>query len=37
LLVEQKHMKTAVIMSEDAAWTTPLDEEYLRSACPRSD
>jgi branched-chain amino acid transport system substrate-binding protein len=25
LLVDQKHMKTAVIMSEDAAWTTPLD------------
>ena len=22
-------MKTAVIMSEDAAWTTPLDKEYL--------
>src|SRR6202047_41839 len=32
LLVEQKHMKTAVIMSEDAAWTKPLDigyEEWL--------
>jgi branched-chain amino acid transport system substrate-binding protein len=28
LLVEQKHMKTAVIMSEDAAWTTPLDVGY---------
>src|ERR1700726_4493385 len=25
LLVEQKHMTTAVIMSEDAAWTKPLD------------
>jgi branched-chain amino acid transport system substrate-binding protein len=23
------HMKTAVIMSEDAAWTKPLDEAYL--------
>src|ERR1700742_4326988 len=28
LLVEQKHMKTAVIMSEDAAWTTPLVVGY---------
>jgi branched-chain amino acid transport system substrate-binding protein len=28
LLVAQKHMKTAVIMSEDAAWTTPLDVGY---------
>jgi branched-chain amino acid transport system substrate-binding protein len=28
LLVEQKHMKTAVIMSEDAAWTKPLDVGY---------
>jgi branched-chain amino acid transport system substrate-binding protein len=28
LLVDQKHMKTAVIMSEDAAWTTPLDVGY---------
>src|ERR1700731_2861620 len=28
LLVEQKHMKTAVIMSEDAAWTKPLDIGY---------
>jgi branched-chain amino acid transport system substrate-binding protein len=25
LLVDQKHLKTAVIVSEDAAWTTPLD------------
>jgi hypothetical protein len=25
LLVDQKHMKTAVIMGEDAAWTKPLD------------
>src|SRR6201996_759880 len=29
LLVDQKHMKTAVIMSEDAAWTTPLDAGYV--------
>jgi len=29
LLVEPLHMKTAVVMSEDAAWTTPLDERYL--------
>ncbi len=28
LLVEQRHMKSAVIMSEDAAWTTPLDVGY---------
>lgn len=28
LLVEQKNMKTAVIMSEDAAWTKPLDVGY---------
>src|ERR1700757_4730531 len=28
LLVNDLHMKTAVIMSEDAAWTTPLDAEY---------
>jgi branched-chain amino acid transport system substrate-binding protein len=26
--VGQLHMKTAVIMSEDAAWTIPLDAEY---------
>jgi branched-chain amino acid transport system substrate-binding protein len=30
LLVDQLHMKSAVVMSEDAAWTTPLDAEYLR-------
>jgi branched-chain amino acid transport system substrate-binding protein len=30
LLVDQLHMKTAVVMSEDAAWTTPLDAEYLK-------
>jgi branched-chain amino acid transport system substrate-binding protein len=28
LLVDQKHKKTAVIMSEDAAWTKPLDVGY---------
>jgi ABC-type branched-subunit amino acid transport system substrate-binding protein len=28
LLVDQRHMKTAVIMSEDAAWTKPLDVGY---------
>src|SRR6201997_2735156 len=28
LLVEQKHMKSAVIMSEDAAWPKPLDVGY---------
>ena len=28
LLGDQKHMKTAVIMSEDAAWTKPLDVGY---------
>jgi branched-chain amino acid transport system substrate-binding protein len=28
LLVEGLHMKTAFIMSEDAAWTKPLDERY---------
>jgi branched-chain amino acid transport system substrate-binding protein len=30
LLVDQLHMKTAVVVSEDAAWTTPLDAEYLK-------
>ena len=30
LLVDQLHMKTAVVMSEDAAWTTPLDAEYIK-------
>ena len=29
ILVEPLHMKTAVVMSEDAAWTTPLDARYL--------
>jgi branched-chain amino acid transport system substrate-binding protein len=28
LLVDGRHMKTAVIMSEDAAWTKPLDIGY---------
>ncbi|ACA19092.1 Extracellular ligand-binding receptor [Methylobacterium sp. 4-46] len=28
ILVEGRKMKTAVIMSEDAAWTKPLDEGY---------
>jgi branched-chain amino acid transport system substrate-binding protein len=30
LLVGQMKAKTAVVMSEDAAWTIPLDEEYLK-------
>lgn len=30
LLVKQLKAKTAVVMSEDAAWTIPLDEEYLK-------
>jgi branched-chain amino acid transport system substrate-binding protein len=30
LLVDQLKMKTAVVISEDAAWTTPLDAEYLK-------
>ena len=30
LLVSDLHMKSAVIMSEDAAWTTPLDAEYQK-------
>jgi branched-chain amino acid transport system substrate-binding protein len=30
LLVNQLHLKTAVVMSEDAAWTTPLDAEYVK-------
>ncbi|MBS0562441.1 MAG: ABC transporter substrate-binding protein, partial [Proteobacteria bacterium] len=29
LLVNGLHMKSAVVMSEDAAWTTPLDARYL--------
>lgn len=28
LLVRDLHMKTAVVMSEDAAWSLPLDAEY---------
>src|ERR1700760_1113354 len=30
LLVNQLHLKTAVVISEDAAWTTPLDAEYVK-------
>jgi branched-chain amino acid transport system substrate-binding protein len=30
LLVADLHMKSGVIMSEDAAWTTPLDAEYQK-------
>jgi branched-chain amino acid transport system substrate-binding protein len=30
LLVNDLHMKTAVVVGEDAAWTTPLDAEYLK-------
>jgi branched-chain amino acid transport system substrate-binding protein len=30
LLATQLHMKSTVVMSEDAAWTTPLDAEYLK-------
>jgi branched-chain amino acid transport system substrate-binding protein len=30
LLVGDLHMKSVVVMSEDAAWTTPLDAEYLK-------
>ncbi len=30
LLVNDLKMKSAVVMSEDAAWTTPLDAEYLK-------
>lgn len=30
LMVGDLHMKTSVVMSEDAAWTIPLDQEYLR-------
>jgi branched-chain amino acid transport system substrate-binding protein len=30
LLVKDLHLKTAVVMSEDAAWTTPLDAEYVK-------
>ena len=29
-LVKDFHMTSTVIMSEDAAWTIPLDEEYLK-------
>ena len=30
ILVKDFHYKTAVVMSEDAAWTQPLDNEYLK-------
>jgi branched-chain amino acid transport system substrate-binding protein len=30
LLIKQMKARTAVVMSEDAAWTIPLDEEYLK-------
>src|SRR5689334_1695380 len=30
LLARDLHMKSTVVMSEDAAWTTPLDAEYLK-------
>src|SRR3954454_3487938 len=30
MLVDQFKMKTAVVMSEDAAWTKPLDVSYLK-------
>ncbi len=30
LLVDHLRMTSAVVMSEDAAWTTPLDAEYLK-------
>ncbi|HUZ33881.1 MAG TPA: ABC transporter substrate-binding protein [Xanthobacteraceae bacterium] len=30
LLVNDLKMKSAVVVSEDAAWTTPLDAEYLK-------
>ena len=29
-LVKDYHMKTSVVVSEDAAWTTPLDARYLK-------
>ena len=30
MLVGPFHMKTTVVMSEDAAWTKPLDEQFLK-------
>jgi branched-chain amino acid transport system substrate-binding protein len=30
LLVKPYHVQSAVIMSEDAAWTKPLDDEYMQ-------
>jgi len=35
LLVGELHMKTAAVISEDAAWTTPLDAGYL-NCLPKS-
>jgi branched-chain amino acid transport system substrate-binding protein len=35
LLVNGNHMKSAVIVSEDAAWTTPLDQGY-ESCLPKT-
>ena len=36
VLVGPFHLKTAVIMSEDAAWTTPIDASYLE-CLPKAD
>jgi branched-chain amino acid transport system substrate-binding protein len=36
VLVGPLHLKTAVVMSEDAAWTKPLDEGYLE-CLPKAD
>ena len=30
LVIKDLHMKTAVLMSEDAAWTIPLDAEFMK-------
>ena len=30
LMIKDLHIKTSVVMSEDAAWTIPLDDEYLK-------
>ncbi|HUC19548.1 MAG TPA: ABC transporter substrate-binding protein [Acetobacteraceae bacterium] len=30
ILVNDLHMKSCVVMSEDAAWTSPLDDAYLK-------
>jgi branched-chain amino acid transport system substrate-binding protein len=34
LLVDPLKMKTAVVLSEDAAWTKPLDDGYLKCLAP---